>query len=162
MIFIEEAGKDATNAIIFLDQIMVQLNKYDKEDDKGEVENEESDALPPNKEVQSVEASMSQGTLPGAPEATPAGGTAAKAATICVCVNSTSRGGRSLATLAYQGRLALVFLTLGAAITKIRSATLTLPSTQGRPFTHLHPTSLEGIVQLTLSPVPSFSPPLYP
>ncbi len=55
---------------------------------------------------------------------------------VCVCVNSTSRGGRSLATPAYQGRLALVSLPLvGADINKIKSATLTLPSAQGRPFT---------------------------
>ncbi len=57
----------------------------------------------------------------------------------CVCVNSTSGGGRSLATPTYQGRLALVFLPLGAAVTKIRSATLTLPSAQGWPFMRLHP-----------------------
>ena len=56
-----------------------------------------------------------------------------------VCVNSTSGGGRSLATPAYQGRLALVSLSLGAAITKINSATLTLPSAQGRPLARLHP-----------------------
>jgi hypothetical protein len=57
-----------------------------------------------------------------------------------VCVNSTSRGGRSLATPAYQGRLALVSLPLGAAVDKIKSATLTLPSAQGRPLPRLHPT----------------------
>jgi hypothetical protein len=59
---------------------------------------------------------------------------------VCVCVNSTSGGGRSLATTAYQGRLALVSLPLGAAVNKIKSATLTLPSTQGRPLARLHPT----------------------
>ena len=54
---------------------------------------------------------------------------------VCVCVNSTSGGGRSLATPAYQGRLALVSLPLvGADFNKIKSATLTLPSAQGRPF----------------------------
>ena len=45
-----------------------------------------------------------------------------------VCVNSTSGGERSLATPAHQGRLALVFLPLGAAANKIKSATLTLPN----------------------------------
>ena len=58
----------------------------------------------------------------------------------CVCVNLTSGGERSLATTAYQGRLALVFLPLGAAVNKIKSATLTLPSARGRPRAHLHPT----------------------
>ncbi len=58
----------------------------------------------------------------------------------CVCVNSTSGGGRSLATPAYQGRLTLVSLPLGAAVNKIKSATLTLPSAQGRPLVRLHPT----------------------
>jgi len=47
---------------------------------------------------------------------------------VCVCVNSTSGGERSLTTPAYQGRLALVFLPLGAAVNKIKSATLTLPN----------------------------------
>ncbi len=59
---------------------------------------------------------------------------------VCVCVNSTSGGGRSVATPAYQGRLALVSLPLGAAVNKIKSATLTLPSAQGRPLACLHPT----------------------
>jgi hypothetical protein len=45
---------------------------------------------------------------------------------VCVCVNSTSGGERSLTTPAYQ--LALVFLPLGAAVNKIKSATLTLPN----------------------------------
>ncbi len=78
----EEACKDATIAIVFLDQITDQLNKYDKEDNGGKVEHKESDALPPGKEVKSIEASKKQGTLPGAPEATPAGGTATTAATM--------------------------------------------------------------------------------
>ncbi len=47
---------------------------------------------------------------------------------VCVCVNSTSGGERSLATPAYQGRLALVLLPLGAAVNKIKGATLTPPS----------------------------------
>jgi hypothetical protein len=34
----------------------------------------------------------------------------------------------------------LVFLPLGAAVNKIKSATLTLPSARGRPRVHLHPT----------------------
>jgi len=59
---------------------------------------------------------------------------------LCVCVNSTSGGGRSLATPAYQSRLALVSHPLGAAVNKIKSATLTLPSAQGRQIARLHPT----------------------
>jgi hypothetical protein len=51
------------------------------------------------------------------------------AARVCVCVNLTSGGERSLATPAYQGRLALIFLPLGAAVNKIKSATLALPNT---------------------------------
>ena len=50
------------------------------------------------------------------------------ASAMVVCVNLTSRGERSLTTPAYQGRLALVFLPLGAAVNKIKSATLTLPN----------------------------------
>jgi hypothetical protein len=55
---IQEAGEDATNAIVFLDQITDQLNKYDKEDNKGKFGNKESDALPPNKKAKSVEARL--------------------------------------------------------------------------------------------------------
>jgi hypothetical protein len=55
-----------------------------------------------------------------------------------VCVNLTSGGEKTLATTAYQGRLALVSLPLGAALNKIKSATLSLPSTQGRPLVRLH------------------------
>jgi hypothetical protein len=59
-----------------------QLNKYDKEDNKGKVENKESDSLPADKEVESTGASKTQGTLPKAPDATSSGGTATKAATM--------------------------------------------------------------------------------
>ena len=80
--FLKEAGEDSTNAIVFLNRNTDHLNKYNKEDNKGEDDNKESDALPPNKEVKSVEASKTQGTLPRAPEANPAGETAATAATM--------------------------------------------------------------------------------
>jgi hypothetical protein len=79
---IKEAGKDSTDGIVFLDQITDQLNKYDKEDNEGEDSNKELDALPPNKEVESVEASKTQGMLPGAPEENPGGETTATAATM--------------------------------------------------------------------------------
>jgi hypothetical protein len=81
---------------------------------------------------------------------------------VCVYVNSTSGGGRSLATPTYQGRLVLVSLPLGAAVNKIKSATLILPSAQGRPLARLHPLSLEIVVQLVFGPVPNFSPRLLP
>ncbi len=51
---------------------------------------------------------------------------------VCVCVNLTSGGDETLATPTYRGGLALVPLPLGAAIYKIKSATLTLPSAQAR------------------------------
>ncbi len=51
---------------------------------------------------------------------------------MCVCVNSTSGGEETLATPAYQGWLAHVPLPLGAAVNKIKGATLTPPSAQAR------------------------------
>jgi hypothetical protein len=65
---------------------------------------------------------------------------ATRHACVCVCVNSTSGGERSPATPAYQSKLTFVFLPLGAAVNKIKSAALTLPSAQGRPLARLHPT----------------------
>ncbi len=73
---------------------------------------------------------------------------------VCVCVNSTSGGERSLATPTYQGKLTLVFLPLGAAVNKIKSATLTLPSAQERPLAHLHPTFPGGACTTYLLGVP--------
>jgi hypothetical protein len=49
-----------------------------------------------------------------------------------VCVNLTSGGKETLATPAYQGWLARVPLPLGAAVNKIKGATLTPPSAQAR------------------------------
>ncbi len=49
-----------------------------------------------------------------------------------MCVNSTSRGEETLATPAYQGWLARVPFPLGAAVNKIKGATLTLPNAQAR------------------------------
>jgi hypothetical protein len=51
---------------------------------------------------------------------------------VCVCVNLTSRGEETLATPAYQGWLARVLLPLGAAVNKIKGATLTPPNAQAR------------------------------
>ncbi len=51
---------------------------------------------------------------------------------VCVCVNSTSGGEETLATPAYQGWLARNPLPLGAAVNKIKGATLTPPNAQAR------------------------------
>jgi hypothetical protein len=51
---------------------------------------------------------------------------------VCVYVNATSRGEETLASPAYQGWLARVPLPLGAAVNKIKGATLTPPSAQAR------------------------------
>ena len=51
---------------------------------------------------------------------------------MCVCVNLTSGGEETLATPAYQGWLACVPLPLGAAVNKIKGATLTPPDTQAK------------------------------
>jgi hypothetical protein len=58
---------------------------------------------------------------------------------VCVCVNSTSGGEETLATPAYQGWLACVPLPLGAAVNKIKGATLTPPNAQARAHACLHP-----------------------
>jgi hypothetical protein len=63
-----------------------------------------------------------------------------------------------MATPAYQGKLALASFPLGAAVNKIESPTLTLPSAQGRPIMRLHPTFPRGeLIQLAPGPAPSFS-----
>ncbi len=49
-----------------------------------------------------------------------------------MCVNLTSGGEETLATPAYQGWLARVPLPLGAAVNKIKGATLTPPNAQTR------------------------------
>jgi hypothetical protein len=58
---------------------------------------------------------------------------------VCVCVYSTSKGEETLATPAYLGRLALVPLPLGAAVTKIKDATLHHPALMEGQYTRLHP-----------------------
>jgi hypothetical protein len=79
---IKEAGKDTNNVIDFIDQIANQLSKYDKESNAGEDKEGYPNAHPFNKGGGPNEASKTQGTLPRAPEATPAGGTAAATATM--------------------------------------------------------------------------------
>jgi hypothetical protein len=49
-----------------------------------------------------------------------------------MCVNLISGGEETLATPAYQGWLARVPLPLGAAVNKIKGATLTPPNAQAR------------------------------
>jgi hypothetical protein len=71
----------------------------------------------------------------------------------CVCVNSTSGGEETLATPAYQGWLACVPLPLGAAVNKIKGATLTPPNAQARAL-HVSASPAPGNrVQLVLDSV---------
>jgi hypothetical protein len=78
---IEEAGEDLKDAIAFLDLTLDQISQYEEDDPKEKDDNGDSDkianALPPNKEGKQIEASKTQGTVPRAPEVTPAEGTAA-------------------------------------------------------------------------------------
>jgi hypothetical protein len=79
---IEEAGKDSNDPVNFIDQIANQLSKYNKESNAGEDKEGDPNAHPPNKGDRPNKASKTQGTLPRAPEANPAGGTAAATATM--------------------------------------------------------------------------------
>jgi hypothetical protein len=78
---IKEAGADLTGVIAFLDLTSDQISQYEEDDPKEKDDNKDSDkdanALPPNKEGKQIEASKTQGTVPRAPEMTPAEGTAA-------------------------------------------------------------------------------------
>jgi hypothetical protein len=79
--FIEEAGADLKVVIMFLDLTLDQISQYKEDDPKEQDDNGDSDkdpnALPPDKEGERIEASKTQGTVPRAPEAAPAEGTAA-------------------------------------------------------------------------------------
>jgi hypothetical protein len=72
---IEEAREESANAITFLDLTSTQLTQYKEAVAKEKDDNEDLDALPPDKEVKLIEASKPQGIVPGAPEAPPAEGT---------------------------------------------------------------------------------------
>ncbi len=78
---IKEAGAELTDAIAFLDLTSDQISQYKEDDPREKDDNGDSDkdanALPPDKEGKQIEASKPQGTVPRAPEATPAEGTAA-------------------------------------------------------------------------------------
>jgi hypothetical protein len=69
----------------------------------------------------------------------------------CVCVYSTSKGEETLATPAFQGRLALVPLPLGAAVNKIKDATLHHPALREGPYMLLHP-HFRRLVRLVWAP----------
>ncbi len=76
---IEEAGADLTDAIAFLDLTLDQISQYEEDDPKEQDNNgsdKDANALPPDKEGKQIEASKTQGTVPRAPEGTPAEGTA--------------------------------------------------------------------------------------
>ena len=61
----------------------------------------------------------------------------------CVCVLTRPPGEKRHWPLPpIKAGLVLVSLPLGADVNKIKSATLTLPGAQGRPFARLHPTFL--------------------
>jgi hypothetical protein len=59
----------------------------------------------------------------------------------CVCVNSTSSALSLSPPADYQVPGAVFSEHLGAAVNKIKDATLTSPGTQGRPLVLLHPTA---------------------
>ncbi len=68
-------------------------------------------------------------------------------------VNSTSGGEETLATSSYQGWLARASLPLGAAVNKIKGATLTPPNAQARAL-HVSASPAPGIgVQLVLGSI---------
>ncbi len=70
---------------MFLDLTLDQISLYKEDDPKEKGDNRDSDkdagALPPDKEGKQIEASKTQGTVPRAPEVTPAEGTAARKGT---------------------------------------------------------------------------------
>ncbi len=72
---------------------------------------------------------------------------------VCVCVNSTSRGEETLATPAYLGWLASVPLPLGAAVNKIKGATLTPPSAQARALCASASPAPGIVIQLVLGSI---------
>ncbi len=61
---------------MFLDLTLTHLTQYKEAVAKEKDDNKESNDLPPDKEVKLIEASKTQGMVPGAPEAPPAEGTA--------------------------------------------------------------------------------------
>ncbi len=77
---IEESGESLNEAIGFLDQTLVDITQFEEQNNEDMVGNQAAtkneDALPPDKEEGQPEASKTQGTVPRAPEATPAEGIA--------------------------------------------------------------------------------------
>jgi hypothetical protein len=78
---IKEAGEDPHDAIAFLNQAANQLSQFDKEYNAGDNEDGDTNAHPPDPGDEHSKASMTQGTLPRAPQANPARGVAATTAT---------------------------------------------------------------------------------
>ncbi len=75
---IEESGENPNDAIAFLDQTSADISQYKEQNNKDKdihkAITENQDALPPDKEGEQPEASKTQGTVPRAPEVTPAEG----------------------------------------------------------------------------------------
>ncbi len=79
---IEEAGADPHDAIAFLNQTANRLSKFDEESNAGNDKDGDPNAHPPNLGDKHSKASKTQGTLPRAPQANPAGGAATTTATM--------------------------------------------------------------------------------
>jgi hypothetical protein len=90
---IEEAGKDPHDAIAFLNQTANQLSQFDEESNAGDNEDRDTNAHPPDPGGKHSKASKTQGTLPRAPQANPAGGAAA---TTTTTVEGDKKGVQSL------------------------------------------------------------------
>jgi hypothetical protein len=77
---IEEAGKDPRDVIAFLKMTLAQISQYEEENpkemDANKDFNKDPNALPSDKEDKQIEASKTHGTVPRAPEASPAEGVA--------------------------------------------------------------------------------------
>ncbi len=78
---IEEAGKDPHDTIAFLNQTANQLSQFNEESNTGDDKDGDTNAHPPNPGDEYSKAIKTQGTLPRAPQANPAGGAATITAT---------------------------------------------------------------------------------
>jgi hypothetical protein len=74
---LNEAGKDPHDPIAFLNQTANQLSQFDDKSNTGDNKDEDMNAHPPDLGDKHSKASKTQGTLPRAPQANPAGGAAA-------------------------------------------------------------------------------------
>ena len=78
---IKEAGKDANNAIEFINKVTDQLEEYDNKESAGDHLGD-PEALPPDKGEEQSKTSKTQGLLLRAPKANPAEGIAANTASL--------------------------------------------------------------------------------